>query len=154
GVLLYDSPGHGESGGSVKWDEPERQAMEAAVDFLATEKGVHSVRLGALGFSMGGAIVAYVAARDPRLRAVILEATFTDAVEATRVLYGRWGFLMQWPARFAGWWEGLKERQMRPIEAVPALGPRPVFVIAGSDDRVVPAWMAKRLFDAASEPKQ
>jgi dipeptidyl aminopeptidase/acylaminoacyl peptidase len=154
GVLMFDSPGHGESSGSVKWGEPERQGLVAALGFLANESGVDTTRLGALGFSMGGVIVAQVAARDTRLRAIVLSATFADAIEQTRFLYGRLGGLWQWPARFAGRRAGANEREMRPIESMPGLSPRPVLFIAGGDDTVVPAWMVQRLYDAASEPKQ
>jgi dipeptidyl aminopeptidase/acylaminoacyl peptidase len=155
GVLLFDWPGHGESSGSVHWDGAEREALKAAVDYVGEQPFLHAPRIGVLGFSMGGAIAAQVAAADDRLRAVILEATFADALEQTlAALGGRRGLVKQWPARLAYWWEGMDLRAMRPADAVPSISPRPVLIIGGSRDTVVPAWMVQKLFDAAREPKQ
>ncbi|MEP6919027.1 MAG: alpha/beta fold hydrolase, partial [Acidobacteriota bacterium] len=107
GALLFDWPGHGESTGSVHWGQTERDALTAAVDFVAGQPFLHAPRIGVLGFSMGGAITAQVAGSDDRLRAVVLEGTFADALEETLVFLGpRWGFLKQWPARLAYWREG------------------------------------------------
>jgi alpha-beta hydrolase superfamily lysophospholipase len=149
GVLLFDWPGHGESGGSVALGEPERRALESAVDFVAAQPGVDAKRIGALGFSVGGAIVAQVAARDSRVRAVVLEGTYANANELNRFAYGR---LMQWPARLAGFLAGTNG--VEPVDAVPALRPRPVLMITGTADQTVPSSMVKQLFDAAGEPKQ
>ena len=33
GVLSLDWPGHGESGGTIQWDEPERKALTRAIDW-------------------------------------------------------------------------------------------------------------------------
>ena len=155
GVLLFDWPGHGESGGRVQWGDTERRALEAAIDFVACQPSIQASRIGVLGFSMGGAIVAQVAGRDSRLRAIVLEATFADAIEQTRYFSGRWwGILMQWPSRFADWWQGMDLRAMRPIERVAGASPRSVLIIGGTKDTVVPAWMVRRLYDAAREPKE
>jgi dipeptidyl aminopeptidase/acylaminoacyl peptidase len=155
GVLLFDWPGHGESSGSVHWDSSEREALKAAVDFVGEQPFLHAPRIGVLGFSMGGAIAAQVAGADDRLRAVVLEATFADALEQTRWLLGaRAGLLKQWPARLACWWEGMDLLGMRPADAVRSISPRPVLVIGGSKDTAVPSWMVQELFDAAREPKE
>jgi dienelactone hydrolase len=152
-VLLFDWPGHGESGGSVVLGEPERVALEAAVDFVGAQPGIDAKRIGALGFSVGSAIVVQVAARDSRLRAVVLEGTYADGDGLNRFAYGR---LMQWPARLAGLWAG--SNGIQPVEAIPALHPRHRSSSpdsdSGSADRTVPPWMARQLYEAASEPKE
>lgn len=154
GVLLFDWPGHGESSGRVVWGDGERLALAAAIDFVAAQAGHDGARIGALGFSMGGAIVAQVAAYDSRLRAVVLEGTFADAVEQTRYMYGRSGIVLQWPARLGDWWAGMDLAAMRPIDAVGAIAPRPLLLIGGAQDPVVPAWMVRHLYDAARDPKE
>jgi uncharacterized protein len=53
GVLSLDWPGHGESGGTIQWDEPERQALTRAIDWATQAPGVQPRQIGLLGFSIG-----------------------------------------------------------------------------------------------------
>jgi len=69
GVLAFDWPGNGESEGHVQWGEGERQALRAAVDWLAHRTEVDAHKIGGLGFSIGGYMMAQVAATDTRLHA-------------------------------------------------------------------------------------
>jgi alpha-beta hydrolase superfamily lysophospholipase len=149
GVLLFDLPGHGESGGRVVYGAPERQALTAAIDFVSAQPGVDARRIGVLGFSMGGAIAVQVAATDSRVRGLVLEGTYADANELFPYQYGA---VMQWPARLAGWLAGTNA--VEPVDAIGALKGRPVMILSGSDDTTVPSSMSRRLFDAAPEPKQ
>jgi dipeptidyl aminopeptidase/acylaminoacyl peptidase len=154
GVLAFDWPGHGQSEGAIGWGEGERQALLGALDWLAQQPGVDPQRLGAFGFSMGGYVVAQVAAGDPRLRAVALAGTPHDAFEHTRWEYRRGGWLRQWPALLALRSAGMKLDELVPERVVAAIAPRPLLLIAGADDRVVPLWIAERLEHAAREPKR
>ncbi|MEO6238619.1 MAG: alpha/beta fold hydrolase [Vicinamibacterales bacterium] len=149
GVLLFDWPGHGESDGAVVLGEPERQALQGAVDYLVKQPGVDPGRIGAVGFSIGSAIALQVAARDPRLRALVLEGAYTNSNELARV---QSGWLMQWPVRLAGLMAGTNGVQ--PIDAIRQLGHRRVLVIAGSSDRAVPPAISRRLYEAAEQPKE
>ena len=154
GVLLFDWPGHGESDGSVTWGKPECEALDAAIACAAGQPGVEPGRIGALGFSMGGVMLALVGARDRRVSAMVLEGTFAEATEHVRYEYGRrLGLLMQWPARLAARRAGFSIAAMRPVTAVPHIAPRPVLIVTGSDDWAVPSWMSRRVFEAAGDPK-
>lgn len=154
GVLAFDWPGHGRSEGAIRWGEGERQALLGALDWLGQKPGVDSRRLGAFGFSMGGYVVAQVAATDPRLRAVALAGTPHDASEHTRWEYRRGGWLRQWPALLALRAAGMKLDELVPERVVAAIAPRALLLIAGAEDRVVPPWIAERLERAAREPKR
>jgi len=154
GFLIFDLPGHGESPGQASWDEPERQALRGALDWLERQPGVDPARLGGFGFSMGGYVLAQVAATDPRLRATALAGTPHDAVEHTRWEYRRWGALSQWPALFAVRSAGMKLGEQVPERVVARIAPRALLIISGGQDQLVPSWMSRRLFDAAGEPKQ
>lgn len=154
GVLLFDWPGHGESEGEVHWSEGERAALRAALRWLTARADVDPGRVGAYGFSMGGYVVAQIAAGDRRLRAVALAAAPPDPAEQTRWEYRRWGFVSQEPALWAVRRGGLPLDRMLPRDLVPAIAPRALLVIVGAEDGVVPPFMARQLFDVAGEPKE
>lgn len=154
GVLLYDSPGHGESAGTVTWDAAERAAAGAALDRLSEGPGVDPRRLGILGFSMGSIIAARVAASDPRVRAVALTGAIHDFREQLRWAYSRWGALGAWPAEQAARYAGMDLDSRRPLDVIGAIAPRPLLLVAGDADTVVPVFMTRALFDAAGEPKR
>ena len=153
GVLLFDWPGHGESGGAVTWNVSERAALEAALDFASRAPGSDPDRIGVLAFSMGCMIAIQVAARDRRVAALVVEGTFAAADDQVRYAFRHWGFLSQWPALWTARWLGLKPDEQRPKDVIADIAPRPVFVIAGAADDMVPPDQSRVLFDAAREPK-
>lgn len=154
GALLFDWPGHGESEGEVHWAEGERQALRAAIDWLAAQPGMDKAPLGAFGFSMGGYVLAQVAATETRLRAVALAGTPTDVAVQSAWQFGRYGFLSRLPARSALARGGLNLDDPQPRAAVAAIAPRPVLIIAGTNDHTVPIAMGHELHAAAREPKE
>jgi len=153
GVLAFDSPGYGVSEGTVQWGTGEQQALAAALDWLGARADVDVARMGALGFSYGGYILAQVAARDPRLRAVVLAAAPTDIVEQTRWEHRRWGPLSQIPAEWALGRSGMPLDEPSAETAVSSIAPRHLFILGGGQDPIVPESMARRLYQAAHEPK-
>lgn len=153
GALLFDWPGHGASDGAVTWDASERATLGAAIDFAARAPGVDAERIGVFAFSRGTMIAIQVAARDPRIAALAVEGAFADGEEELRHEFRHWGVLSQWPALWTARWRGMKLDEMRPKDMVPEIAPRPVFVIAGAADEVVPPDQSRALFDAAREPK-
>jgi uncharacterized protein len=154
GVLLFDWPGHGESEGPITWGDSERQALAGALDWLSGRPGLDRGRLGAFGFSMGGYILAQVAATDPRVRAVALAGAPHDPREHTRWEYRRLGWLRQWPALLALRVSGMQLDELVPERIVDRIAPRRLLLIAGSEDTAVPPWMSERLYRAAREPKR
>jgi len=153
GVLLFDWPGHGESGGAVTWDANERAALGAALDFASRAPGIDPDRIGVFAFSMGSMIAIQVAARDRRVAALVVEGTFADADDQLRYAFRHWSVLSQWPALWTARWLGLKPDEQRPKDVIAEIAPRPVFVIAGAADDIVPPDQSRALFDAAREPK-
>jgi dipeptidyl aminopeptidase/acylaminoacyl peptidase len=152
GVLMFDWPGLGESGGRVTWSRTEPEALLGALDWL--DRRAPGQRTGALGFSLGATMMVSAAALDPRLRAVVVEGIVLDLDEEVTREYGSWGLISyvaaRWGIRAGGWDPGAA----KPLETVAKLKGRPLFIINGSADPIVPSADALRFFDAAPRPKE
>ncbi len=159
-VLAFDYRHRGQSGGgAVTMGLDERGDLQAAVDTLTAQPEVDASRIGVFGMSMGGVVALLLAASDSRIRAVVAEAPYAtrDAVmtNALRHFYRVPSFPL---APLAKW---LSERRLGESMDVPdaidvagALAPRPLFFIADERDAVLGHEEARRLFDAAGEPKR
>src|SRR6202521_2694164 len=81
GVVMMDARAHGSSEGPVAtYGWLERSDTRAIIDALASNE--HPKHLFALGESMGAGIVLQSAAADPRIEAVVAEASFANLREA------------------------------------------------------------------------
>lgn len=153
GVLAFDWPGLGDSAGSIRWGGQARRALTAAIDWLSFQSEVDSRRIGGLGFSIGGFVMTQVAANDPRLRAVVLEAPLPDFEEYIQLHHTRWGVLSEWPARWAIRDSGLLNTTDQPLKLIHKIAPRPLLILGGGLDREISPAMVTKLYDAAREPK-
>jgi pimeloyl-ACP methyl ester carboxylesterase len=154
GVLAFDWPGLGESQGAIRWDSQARQTLGAAIDWLAGRAGIDANRIGGLGFSIGGFVMAQVAARDTRLRAVVIESAAIEFDTYMRIHYSKWGPLSLWPARLAVRQAGLFEAGNSAIAHIGEIAPRAVFIIGQTHDPNVPGSMVEAMAAAARSPKQ
>jgi dipeptidyl aminopeptidase/acylaminoacyl peptidase len=154
GALLIDWPGQGDSDGQVRWGDGERAALSAALDWLEKRPDVDRTRIGAFGFSLGGYVLAQIAAHDPRVKAVVLAGTPSEVARQCQWQNRRWSFLSQWAARWALQRGGMHVDDPQPLALVKSLAPRPLLLVAGTSDVVVPAFMASELHGAARDPKE
>jgi len=153
GVLAFDWPGHGLSSGEVHWNDQERQDLEAAISWLGARSDVDPKKIGGLGFSIGSYIMAQVSATDQRVRAVVLEATPTGYRDTIYWDNRKWGKLSELPAELAMKSHGFPEHEIRPLDVIDKIAPRPLLIITGDKDQEVPPFMAQQLFAAAGSPK-
>lgn len=153
GVLAFDWPGLGESEGSIRWDSAARDALTSAIDWMSARSDADPNRIGGLGFSMGGFVLTQVAAGDRRLRAIALESAPSDFDTFIRLHYTKWGPLSAWPARWALRKSDLFAADRTAVSLVGRISPRPLLIIAQSDDFEIPMEMTQKLYDAAHEPK-
>jgi alpha-beta hydrolase superfamily lysophospholipase len=153
GVLAFDFPGHGESGGRVTYGRCETAALRAAVAFTASQADVDPERIGAIGLSSGAAILAVAAAEESRLRSIVLVSPFADSEEQTRADFAPRGRAVQWAALAVNRFY-MRDGPLRPIDAVGALNGRAMLVVAAADDTVVPLWMTEKVYEAANAQKQ
>lgn len=156
-VLLFDWRSRGESDivqHSLAFYE--LRDAEAAVRYALDR--VPAAHLGVVGFSMGAAVAILLAAKTPNIRAVAADSPFSGIREVIEFGVGR----RRLPARvvvpladtISGLRYGYRFGAVRPIDAVAALSPRPLLLIHGSADRLIPVSHAHAIFAAANEPKQ
>ena len=157
--LIFDFRGHGASDGHTStFGLFEVADVRAAVDWLKRERGDRSRHVLGIGSSMGAITLLRAAADDERIEAVVLDSCFatvpilaeyhTSRVPVVGPLYSKVLLASMSLHAGASFWEvdGLK--------AIARISPRPVFLIHGTDDFVIPPEHMEQLFDAAGEPKQ
>lgn len=154
GVLLFDWRAHGESEGAISTrGDRERLDLVAAIDFLVGRSDVDPKRLGVLGFSRGASVAIEVAAIDPRVRGLVAQAGTGSLGEALAQDVRGPRVIARWPALWAARAAGIDVYGFQPERAISRIGPRPVFIMHGAQDRATPVSEAHRLYAAASQPK-
>lgn len=155
-----DLRGHGESEGRTgSLGYHEVGDLRAAVEWLFAQGKVPEGRLGIYGYSMGAGIAILAAVAEPRIRAVVADSAFADGRETvTRWL--RFSLpLPRFPVLWATiWWAerrlGCDYSAVSPERTIGRVSPRPVFLIHGELDEVLPVTNSRRLYAAAGEPKE
>jgi putative redox protein len=151
-VLAFNFRGTGESEGDFSMSGWLHD-LQAAIAYLTEQDGVEGVWLA--GFRTGGALAICAAAEDERVRGV---ATFGAPADFDDWAADPRRFLQQardlgvvrspgYPDDVSSWAQELKE--IRAIAAVPQLPPRPLMIVHGSIDDVVPLSDARALADSA-----
>ncbi|MBN1316109.1 MAG: alpha/beta hydrolase, partial [Anaerolineales bacterium] len=136
GVLSWDTRAHGESGGEYcTWGYHEIKDIQAMIDYASRQENVQ--RLGGYGASMGAATMIKAAAQDDRLEAVVADSAFPTIDEMTGRMV-RWGILIPFMKAMIKLETGATARDIRPIDDIGSISPRPVLIIQGGDDTVIP----------------
>jgi uncharacterized protein len=154
GVLIYDNRAHGDSGGSVAtWGLLESGDAGKAVDFVQQRTGLPAGKIGLLGLSIGGTAALRETTTDPRIGALVVEATYSSMGGEIQFMYSKYGPLSELPARWvAQLLGGLDYSQIEPQNIVCGLSSRPLLLVYGSQDPDVPVTEAERMAAAACRP--
>jgi alpha-beta hydrolase superfamily lysophospholipase len=161
-VVMMDARAHGTSDGPMAtYGWLERSDTRAVVDTL--EAAEHPLHLFALGESMGAGIALQSAAVEPRIEAVVAEASFASLREASYDYAGLQRYpLLGMTLLAPGAWTmvyhgeltaGFPAGEVSPEKAV-AVRPFPVLLICDAADTVLPCRHTKRIYAAAQGPKQ
>lgn len=154
-VLTLDTRGHGDSGGRFSYGLREPDDLAALARSFAPEYA----RVGGLGFSFGGFHTIVAAARHGAFDAVAVVGTPHRLFLLDHNFLSR-GLLRSLPLMLRR-----KRRRTRlsllpdGIPAVPSrlvgrIAPRPLLLVHGAHDWLVPPKHARRLYAAAGEPRQ
>ncbi len=152
GVIAWDFRAHGKSEGEFSsLGYYEMLDAKAALDFVLAQPGVEHV--GAWGGSMGAVTMIRATAHYPEIEALVADspfATLQDEMDL-RVPFPIVRSLIRF---FAERESGVSPDLVRPVDDIAHISPRPVFIIQGMADGMVPLDSAQRLYDAAGEPRQ
>ncbi len=159
-VLTFDYRHRGESeGNEVAMGLSEQDDLLAAVDYLAGQPDVDARHIGVLGLSMGSVVALLVAARDPRIKTVVAECPYATAEAIMTRALQHFYHLPRFPfaiaaKRFVELRLGTSIDIADAIDVVRQISPRPLMFIADEADAVVGPEEARKLFDAARDPKR
>ena len=144
--LALDLPFHGERDGAdvevpfrnpialvSAWRSAVREAR-AAIEWLGGQPEIDGMRLGVLGYSLGGFLALMTASEEEAVRVIALAAA-GDLPDSTPYL-------------------SLLRRAVDPLRAVRRLNGRPLLLVNGRRDTTTRPPQAERLFALAEEPKE
>ncbi len=155
-VLLFSYRGHGQSDGArgrFTYGDAESRDVDAAVQYLAVGKGINQVAV--IGHSAGAASAILSAARNPSISAVVALAPFNSVDEVWQTSRPSMvpAFVLDWTLWVAEQSRSFSRENVRPIEVVDQIAPRPLLVIRGTEDQRVTQDQVLQLVSAAQEPK-
>ena len=159
-VLTFNSRARKPSGGEyVTLGVLEQQDLISIVSYAAARKDVDPRRIGVLGVSMGGATAILSAAKDKQISAVVDDCGFSDAPRVIAASFETFIHLPAFPfapitIAIADMRAGINVNQVRPVDVISEISPRPVLIIHQKDDQVVPSDNSVRNFAAARQPKE
>lgn len=152
-VLLFDLRGHGQSDPArLSMGRRERTDIRA-VQAWARAQGYTADRIGWLGHSMGASTLLMEAARNPEIQVVVLDSPYGNLPELLRTELPKHSHLPPWfnpgielAAHFA---YGVRTDDLMPIRDARRWGQRPLLLIHGEADSIVPVTQALQLARAA-----
>ncbi|MFH0805081.1 MAG: alpha/beta fold hydrolase [Patescibacteria group bacterium] len=144
-VFMFDFRGSGESAGKyITFGGREHHDLVGAVEYLRSRSDVNMLRIGVLGFSMGGVVAVLKSADIPEVRALVVNSTFArfkSVIQVNMRDYFGWmpffpiGWLVILVIRFR---TGIWLTSINPILRLGNLRQLPLMVIHGALDRKIP----------------
>lgn len=156
-LMLIDLRGHGNSEGEIMtYGYNEALDVQAAVDYLLELPEVEQVAV--LGHSLGAAAVARAAANDERVKAIVIQSSYSSLGQAVEDSFENFSIFPRWPfapliITLAEFRTGLQIGQINSSRDLSAMQSRPVFIIHSADDNLFPLHHAQQMYEAANEPK-
>ena len=102
-----------------------------------------------MAFSMGASAAILTAAHDPRIEALVLDSPFATMEGVIAANYRRYrlpgGLLLPVADLVNRLFYGYAFGQVRPVDAMGSLPPRPVLLLHGTKDRLIPYEHAQQL---------
>jgi len=138
-LLLFDYRGYGLSKG-VPSEENSYQDAQLSYKWLIKEKNYKPENITIFGRSLGGSVGIELALRE-KVKSLIVESTFTSAGDIGQKLFPM--FPIKWFLKY-------KYESISKIKNLNC----PVLIVHSSKDDLIPYYMGRELYDAATEPKE
>jgi len=137
GALFLSYRGYGTSTGTPSEEGLVTDAL-AAHDWLV-QAGITSENIILVGESIGAGVAAQLALKR-HVKAVIMEAPFTSAMDVARTVY---------------WWLPVDLLMKDRFETIAIINQikAPILIVHGEEDEITPVEQARQLFAKAREPK-
>jgi uncharacterized protein len=148
-VLLFDLRGHGDSDPArLSMGRRERRDLQAVLAWAENE-GYTPDRIGWLGHSLGASTLILEAADNPEIQVAVVDSPFADLPELLNAQLTRHSHLPSWfnPGILfvAHRAFGVRTDDLKPIRVAPYWGSRPLLLIHGEADSIVPVRHAHAL---------
>ncbi|MGH2523748.1 MAG: alpha/beta hydrolase [Anaerolineales bacterium] len=160
GVLITEARAHGYSqGDTITFGLKEVLDVRAGLDYLLTRTDADPNRIGVLGNSQGAVTLLLAAAQYPEIKAYVGNSPYAalqdEVATGVRAFTGLPPFpfapLIQY---FAEREAGFQATEVAPINHIAQVAPRPVFLMQGGQDTIIPTDSGQRLYEAAHDPKE
>ncbi|MBV9865321.1 MAG: alpha/beta hydrolase [Abitibacteriaceae bacterium] len=157
-VFIFDFRGHGDSAGhTISFGYYEARDVRGAVAYLCQRHEIKHIL--AYAFSMGGSALLHAMPNLPMVQGVVVDSTFADI---TTVLEHQMAFLPlgfnHLMPRLVDFYTrlelGIPLASVAPRRHIAVISPRPLLIIHGRADSLIPFSEAQRNYAAAGEPKQ
>ncbi|MBS3168070.1 alpha/beta hydrolase [Candidatus Woesearchaeota archaeon] len=157
-VVMFDFRGQGESEGRyVTYGVLEVKDVDAAVVEF-TKRGINDI--GILGTSLGGGVAIIAAAQNQEIDAVVADAAYSSSNAVAVHTARKYGIpdeireevidsIFDRAREITGVDYGLAN----PVSYIDRISPRPILLIHGKKDTIVPVSQARFNFSRAGEPK-
>lgn len=157
-TIIFNFRGTGESGGNfhpLGWV----QDLNSLIDFVNSRRDLKAENIAIFGSSLGAAISIYVASRRQDVGAVVSFASPAtmlarknpqDAIQRFRDI----GIIRDdsFPDSIDQW--ASESEELSPDKSIENISPRPILLIHGTSDEVVPTESAHILYSMAGKPKK
>lgn len=157
-VFIFDFRGHGDSPGhTISFGYYEARDVRGAVKYLSNRSDTKNI-IG-YGFSMGGSSLLHAMPDLPTLRGVVVDSTFADMTllsqEQMTFLPGTMRDILMstldfWTRRELG----TPIAFIAPRRHIGVISPRPLLIIHGTADDLIPPSQATLNFAAAGQPRE
>jgi dipeptidyl aminopeptidase/acylaminoacyl peptidase len=155
-ILLFSYRGHGLSDGSpfgFTYGAEESKDIDAAVAFLAAEKGIGQI--GLIGHSAGAVSAILSAARNSRINALVAASPYSSIEEIWNNNRPRYfpAALHELTLKLVELRKQFSRQDVRPQDVVSQIAPRPILLVHSDGDRRISHKQAIALFNLAQAPK-
>lgn len=158
-VLIFNFRGTGTSEGNfdiVGWIDD----LATALDYLWMQPEIDRSRIGMVGFSAGAAVAICMASQDSNIAALAVCACPADFSSIVKDPFGSVEYFRtigiirdkDFPDFVDSWADNFQ--LLSPIYYIDKISPRPILLLHGRKDEVVPVENATGLYNIAHEPKE